>query len=288
MTKPEDIKYRSPGENSIDYDAVRLYWNQAAVRSAFSASYMAHEQGLPDDCVRYRFEKESAVVDTWFKDLPRSSSILDVGCGAGTWLLHFAGHYDRVTGVEQSENMIDSARQNLAEVPNVQLFCTDALSFEPGEKFDGIFLGGLLMYLNREDAVGLLRRLDGLLKPGGRIVMRESGFRKGVKAKTGDYQVVYRSPAEVATLIGESGLDLRRTELNSGYAAMEVAVNLVDLLRRLPGLRSIDIARLGKVVWSTLRVTEPLTLNLLPGVLRKMGIGWPRIQNHFYLLKPKD
>lgn len=288
MTKPETGDERSSREASISYDVVRRYWNEAALRSAFSASYMAHEQGLPDDCVRYRFEKESAVVDNWFKDLPSSASILDVGCGAGTWLMHFAGSYDRITGVEQSENMVESARKNLAEVPNIQLFCADALSFEPTEKFDGIFLGGLLMYLNREDVVTLLRRLDTLLKAGGRIAIRESAVRKGVEAKTGDYQVIYRSPGEMTTLIQESGLDLRHAELNAGYAAMEVAVNLVDRLRVLPGLRSMNVATLGKAVWSTLRFTEPLTLKLTPMILRKIGVSWPHLQNHFYLVMSKS
>lgn len=288
MTNPETGDKRGSREASISYDVVRRYWNEAAVRSAFSASYMAHEQGLPDDCVRYRFEKESAVVGQWFKDLPSSGSILDVGCGAGTWLMHFAGKYDHITGVEQSENMVESARKNLAKVPNVQLFCTDALSFEPTEKFDGIFLGGLLMYLNRADVVTLLRRLDTLLKPGGRIVIRESSVRIGVEAKTGDYQVVYRSPGEMTTLIGESGLDLQHTELNAGYAAMEVAVNLVNRLRGLPGLRSRNVAILGKVVWSALRFTEPLTLKLTPLILKKLGVSWPHLQNHFYLVKSKS
>ena len=287
MTVPEASDESSSREDSISYDVVRQYWNRAAVRSAFSASYMAHEQGLPDDCVRYRFEKESAVVDGWFKDLPSSASILDVGCGAGTWLMHFAGRYDRITGVEQSENMVESARKNLSEVPKVQLYCQNALSFEPNESFDGIFLGGLLMYLNREDVVDLLRRLGTLLKPGGRIVIRESSVRRGVEAKTGDYQVVYRAPSEMAILIGESGLDLQETELNAGYAAMEVAVNLVDRVRSLPGLRSRDVSTIGNVVWSALRLTAPLSLKLTPMILPKLGVSWPHLQNHFYLVRPQ-
>ncbi len=71
-------------EANIDYAVVRRYWDEAAVQ-AFSASYMAHEQGLPDDCVRYRFEKEKVVVDAWFASAREHESVLDLGCGSGTW-----------------------------------------------------------------------------------------------------------------------------------------------------------------------------------------------------------
>ena len=69
-------------EQRLDYDAVRRCWDGAA-SSAAAASYMAHEQGLPQACVDYRFTRERAVVDRWFADLTDDSAVLDVGCGAG-------------------------------------------------------------------------------------------------------------------------------------------------------------------------------------------------------------
>ena len=83
-------------EANIDYAVVRRYWDEAAVQ-AFSASYMAHEQGLPDDCVRYRFEKEKTVVDAWFASAREHESVLDLGCGSGTWPIHFASVRAAVT-----------------------------------------------------------------------------------------------------------------------------------------------------------------------------------------------
>ena len=109
----------------MDYEAVRRYWDGAA-SSAAAASYMAHEQGLPQACVDYRFAHERAVVDRWFSNLTRTSAILDVGCGAGAWTALFAQRYRRVVGIELSHRMIEAARDRLAGVNNVELIEGDA------------------------------------------------------------------------------------------------------------------------------------------------------------------
>ena len=270
--------------SDLDYAAVQRYWEDAGSQTAWSAAYMAHEQGLPDDCVRFRFAKESAVVDGWFSTLPAGSSVLDLGCGPGAWSLHFARRFERVVAVEQSLTMFEAARENLAGVANVALVNTNALSVDLSEQFDGVFLGGLLMYLNHEDAVALLRRLRAFLKPGACVVLRESTVRKGMEAKTGAYHVIYRSPAVYQALVRESGLQVVATELNAGYATMEIATELVNCLRSLPLLRSLDVSFLGKAVWTVLRATQPLSLRLLPTLLARLGVAWPHLQNHFFLL----
>ena len=71
-------------QHGLDYERVRAYWEQAA-DAPESASYMAHEQGLPRNCVDHRFALEQAVVDRWFDELGPTAAVLDVGCGAGAW-----------------------------------------------------------------------------------------------------------------------------------------------------------------------------------------------------------
>lgn len=272
-------------EKKIDYASVRDYWEEAASGSAATASYMAHEQGLPDDCVRYRIEKESAVVDAWLGALDPSGSVLDVGCGSGAWAARFAERFARVVAIEQSKNMCDAAGQNLAGFKNVELQNVDAQSFETDERFIAIFLGGLLMYLNRSDAIDLLKRFERMLAPGGRIILRESTVRKGIETKTGAYPVHYRSLEECGSLIRESGLNLVETRLNKGYEAMEVSERVVDYLRVLPFLKSREVTSIGGPVWSAMRATAPVSLELVPSLLGKLGVPWPHLQNHFFLLK---
>lgn len=276
----------APTGDRLDYAAVRSYWEQAA-REPGAASYMAHEQGLPPSCVEHRFRLERAVVDRWLAGLGPGSSILDLGCGAGTWTELFAGRFRRVVGVEASEGMLAAARQRLGGRANVELVAGDARRVELAGPFDGAFLGGMLMYLDRADAVAVLRRLR-VLVPDGPIVLRESGVRAGVEVHGGSYPVVYRSVEEYRDLAAEAGQRVTEVAWNRGYAHMEVAVELVDLARRLPPLARRDPSVTGRPVWALLAATAPLSLEVLPRAVAALGVDWPHLRNHFYLLEPGE
>jgi SAM-dependent methyltransferase len=267
----------------LDYEAVRRYWDQTAGTAA-AASYMAHEQGLPQSCVDDRFALEREVVERWFAGLGPNAAVLDIGSGSGAWSALFAQRYARVVGIEQSASMVADARERLRELPNAEVIQGDCLEVPIDGRFDGAFFGGLLMYLNREDVVKLLARVAELV-PDGPIILRESSGQGRVEMRTGDYHVAYRSPAEYAEIAAEAGLRIRTVERNRGYARMEVAVNLVDLVRRLPALKRRDPATVGAPLWRALRATAPVTLDLLPGAIRKAGIAWPHLSNHFMLLE---
>jgi SAM-dependent methyltransferase len=270
-------------ERRLDYEVVRAYWEDAAAE-ADSASYMAHEQGLPPGCIEHRFALEQAVVDRWFAELAPTAAVLDVGCGAGAWTELFAQRYERVVGVEASVGMLTAARRRLAGHGNAELVQGDALTVALSGEFQGVFVGGLLMYLDRADAVALLVRL-GTLAPKGRIILRESGIHAGVEVQTGSYPVVYRSVQELEAMAGEAGLRVVAAERNQGYAHMEITVALVNLVRRLPPLARRDAATVGGPMWSLVRATAPVTLELIPRVIEAVGIDWPHLTNHFLLLE---
>lgn len=280
--RARDVPHNGGMEPRLDYDAVRRYWDGAA-SSAAAASYMAHEQGLPQACVDFRFAWERTIVQRWFANLGAASAVLDIGCGAGAWTALFAQRYRRVVGVELSHNMIAAARARLIGVGNVELIEGDALHAPIEGTFDGAFLGGLLMYLNRDDARQLLNRLGGLVGHGP-IILRESTIRRGVEVKTGDYHVTYRSPEEYVAIAAEARLAVRAIVRNRGYASMEIAVELVNLLRRIPALRRRDPAMVGRPLWRALQLTAPLSLGLLPRAAEAAGIQWPHLTNHFILL----
>jgi len=270
-------------EPRLDYEMVRTYWEKAA-HEADSASYMAHGQGLPVDCVEHRFALEQAVVDRWFSGLGPAASVLDVGCGAGAWTALFAQRYGRVVGVDASAGMLAAARQRVAGRGNVELVRGDALTVALDGEFQGVLLGGLLMYLNRADAVATLVRL-GRLAPRGRIILRESGIRTGVEVRTGAYQVTYRSLHEYEAIAADAALRVVDVERNRGYAHMEIAIGLVDLIRRLPPLARRDAAVVGGPLWRLLRATAPVTLDLVPRAIRAVGLDWPHLTNNFLLLE---
>lgn len=270
-------------DEHLDYAAVQRYWDDAASGAA-AASYMAHEQGLPQSCVRHRFTRERVVVQRWLSGLTSASAVLDVGCGGGAWTALFAQRYRRVVAIDMSPKMLAAARGRLAGLANVELMEGDALQVPLEGPFDGAFVGGVLMYLNRDDAVRLLARLRDLV-PTGPIVARESTVRSGVEIKTDDYQVAYRSPAEYGAIAQEAGLRVSAIERNHGYADMEVAVELVNLARRLPALGRRDPALVGGPLWRALQLTAPISMRLLPHAIETMRIEWPHLTNHFLLLE---
>ena len=145
-------------DERLDYEAVRRYWDSAAGTAA-AVSYMAHEQGLPQSCVDDRFAFEREVVERWFADLSAESAVLDMGCGSGAWTALFAQRYRRVVGIEQSAKMVADAREWLRGMTNIELIEGDCLEVPIEGQFQGAFFGGLLMYLNRDDAVRLLARV---------------------------------------------------------------------------------------------------------------------------------
>lgn len=267
----------------LDYSAVRRFWDAAAT-DAVAASYMAHEQGLPQSCVQHRFDRERMVVESWFDGLSTDSSILDIGCGAGAWTMLFAQRHKRVVGIDMSPNMLAAARARLGDMANVELIEGNALLAPIEGTFDGSFVGGMLMYLNRSDAISLLGRLR-LLVPAGPIVLRETTVRSEVEIRNDDYHVVYRTPVEYTKMASEAGLRVKTIERNRGYADMEVAVELVDAARRLPFLGRREPGVIGRPLWRALAMTNPITLGLVPRAVEAIGIDRPHLTNHFILLE---
>ena len=59
----------------------------------------------------------------------------------------------------------------------------------------------------------------------------------------------------------------------------------MNLARRLPILKRSAPAIVGVPLWRALRLTAPLSLELLPRAVRSAGIDWPHLTNNFLLLE---
>lgn len=111
--------------------------------------------------------------------LPPGSHILDVGCGTGRHAVGLARLGYRLTGVDLSAGMLAEARQAADEAGvQVEWVQADALQFEYDRRFDGIIclcegafglLGSLDDPLTRD--LALLRRIQDLLVPGGKLIL---------------------------------------------------------------------------------------------------------------------
>ena len=68
------------------------------------------------------------------KECPEAKTILELGCGTGSVLMHLAKDYE-VCGLDQSKKMLSVARK---KVPQARLFRQDMVRFNLPEKFDVI------------------------------------------------------------------------------------------------------------------------------------------------------
>lgn len=98
-------------------------------------------------------------------------AVLDIGCGAGASTFDFAeaiGAAGRVLGVDISQALIQRAREQAAEVANVEFRLADAATASLGEAFDLIVSRFGVMFF--DDPTAAFVRMRQALKPGGRLV----------------------------------------------------------------------------------------------------------------------
>jgi 2-polyprenyl-6-hydroxyphenyl methylase/3-demethylubiquinone-9 3-methyltransferase len=106
------------------------------------------------------------------------SRLLDVGCGHGVLvaLLAAGAPGRRVVGIDPDERKIAWARASVGRLPNVELrACTiEALAAERPAEFDTVLVADVLYLLAADAWPPFLRAAHALLRPGGRLVLKEA------------------------------------------------------------------------------------------------------------------
>jgi len=282
------MNHHTSSEQQIDDAVVQRYFNGAGGNTAATISMMAHEHNLPASAARYRLSKELRTICDWLDSVYGSGRVLDLGCGAGAWTEIFAGRYKNVIGIERSALMVEAARKRVADLPNVEIWEGDGRNDLPEDPLEMIFLGGLCMYLKDADVVALLHSLKQRLSEGGSIILRESTVRQEVFLAQGEYQAVYRSVKLYHQLFEDAGPFSVEVRRNYGYTSMVTAEELVDLRRKWLPFLPKDSPALGFLTWWALRVTTPISFWVLPRLFSRLNIPWPRLQNHFFRLRPVE
>ncbi|MBA2690999.1 MAG: methyltransferase domain-containing protein [Rubrobacter sp.] len=97
--------------------------------------------------------------------LPKSASVLDLGCGAGLPAARWLAERYSTVGVDISGRQIELAKNN---APNARFIKSDmaSLGFEPGI-FDAVVAFVSIIHVPREEHAGVFERIHGWLKNGG-------------------------------------------------------------------------------------------------------------------------
>ncbi len=101
---------------------------------------MSYESAMAYDVVQAGrgkdYAAEAAELTTLIRSLvPAAASLLDLGCGSGGHLVHFAASFPDVAGVDASPAMLDVAA---AKAPGASLVLADMADFSLGRRFDAI------------------------------------------------------------------------------------------------------------------------------------------------------
>jgi len=104
--------------------------------------------------------------------------LLDVGCGHGVLvaLLAAGAHRRHVVGIDPDERKIAWARASVGRLANVELrACTiETLVAERPAEFDTVLVADVLYLLEADAWPRFLRAAHALLRPGGRLVLKEA------------------------------------------------------------------------------------------------------------------
>ena len=166
----------------------------------------------------------------------RGRKVLDVGCGDGEFALELTKRGARVTGIDASTAMIQSAKrrakQHNADI-NFQVAVAEQLPFQ-AEQFDVVTAITILCFVG--DAAPVFREIARVLRPGGRLVIGELGkwsswaAARRVRAWFGSRlwrQGRFRTASELRDLAGQAGLVVETVRGAIFYPRWRLAARLL-------------------------------------------------------------
>ena len=122
-------------------------------------------QGYIEHVLRY--------VDRVLEGLPAAAKVLDLGCGTGEPVAKYVVERGfRVTGVDESEQMLKFARQI---VPEAEFIQADMIDVELNATFDAAVAWDSMFHVERKHHAAIYRKISQALKVGGRFFSSVGG-----------------------------------------------------------------------------------------------------------------
>lgn len=185
-----------------------------ALFDAISPKYLEKDLA-PQSSIARKHRLLSSLKNVSFDHTTR---VLEVGCGAGFSVKYLDKPYSVYVGVDYSQGLIDYANQ-YNSTPKAQFICANIKEYQPEEKFDIIFMIGVLHHF--DDMRVILAHIVSFLKPGGVLVANE--------------------PQSGNPLI--QGLRKLRTKLDKAYSNDQVQLlpNDLKVLYESVGLKNVQV-----------------------------------------------
>ena len=115
-------------------------------------------------------------------EIKAGQDVLDVACGTGVMFDYYLSrNVAFVTGIDISPKMAEIAKEKYKDNPKVKVICGDVLTTEFNKKFDLIVVYNAFPHF--PDPEGLIARLSGLLKQGGRLTVAHGEAREKIDSR---------------------------------------------------------------------------------------------------------
>jgi SAM-dependent methyltransferase len=171
-------------------------------------------------------------------------TVLDIGCGDGTFAIELAKRGGVVVGVDSSPAMLEAARtlarQQDADI-EFHVAAAEQLPFR-AEQFDIVTAITILCFI--EDATPVFREIERVLCPGGRLVIGELGkwstwaMARRIRAWLGSrlwQQGYFRTAGRLRRLASHAGLVVQQVRGAIYYPRWRRALRLVRPIDHLLG-----------------------------------------------------
>jgi len=206
----------------LDAKKVKDFWDRRPDNynklSFESLANLENDPKFLDIKIRTEMEK----VFAWLPDLT-GKTVLDLGAGVGQWAFRFQHKgAKKITAVEFSAAMIEVGKLEARKrnIDNVDFILSSAENYCSPEHYDVIFISGLMIYLNDEQAEKLLSNLRAYSKPESTILLRDGtgvGERFEINNRysanlQAEYSATYRTAEQYEAIFARYGFSLTRSE----------------------------------------------------------------------------
>jgi 2-polyprenyl-3-methyl-5-hydroxy-6-metoxy-1,4-benzoquinol methylase len=207
------------GMENIDYREVVSFWDDEYKSPDFHYGQGWHSSN--EDFSKIRFNWEIKFYKKIFNLHNRNKdSLMDIGCGNGKHAFFFANYFKEVIGIDLSPKGIRIANNHVKKTSkkNMKFYCKDVATMNLNKKFDVIFDGAVIPYLNEKDLMPFFKNMRKHLKEGGTILFRAPLFSKNqTLVRKGDYHIIYWPVKKITKMLRQAGLQVKGVQINHGY-----------------------------------------------------------------------
>jgi SAM-dependent methyltransferase len=189
-------------------DTTNAYWIEHAATTAGLAAIYPRNRWL---AIRHLTRR---MLQAWTLsrargDRRRYRKVVDIGCGHGDWSELFAPIADEVYACDVAPAFVEQTRSRLARHRAVRVDVSDVRGYAIPDGADLVYLGAVLMYLDDDAVIEVLRRIRRAVAPGAHVIVRDwCAFNLGrhMEYDCGDYFSIHRRPEELRSLAEQVGL----------------------------------------------------------------------------------